>query len=40
LVDNQDQLSNFSKCYFIFKNYMFALDKNSLKTLIKYSLFK
>jgi hypothetical protein len=27
-------------CFFIFKNYYQFLDKNSIKTLIKYSFFK
>ena len=40
MVDNQDKKNNFFKCMFIIKNYMFALDKNSFKTLLKYSFFK
>ncbi|MBF4492879.1 glycosyltransferase family 2 protein [Flavobacterium sp. MR2016-29] len=32
--------SNFSKSLFILKRYPFVVDKNALKTLIKYSFFK
>ncbi|UOK43786.1 MULTISPECIES: glycosyltransferase family 2 protein [Flavobacterium] len=40
LVNNQDDKSNFGKSMFILKKYILVLDKNSFKTLIKYSFFK
>jgi GT2 family glycosyltransferase len=40
MVENQDLKSNISKCFFILKNYMFVLDKNNFKALVKFSFFK
>lgn len=40
MINNQDKNKNIRKCYFILKNYFYCMDKNSFKTLIKYSFFK
>lgn len=40
MVNSQNGKSNLSKCMFIAKKYISVLDKNSVKTLIKYSFFK
>lgn len=40
MVGNSDSKKNKYNCFFIFKNYYLFLDKNSIKTLIKYSFFK
>jgi glycosyltransferase involved in cell wall biosynthesis len=40
MITEKDTKRNFSRSVFIFRNYINALDKNSVKTLIKYSFFK
>ncbi|MBP1224014.1 glycosyltransferase [Flavobacterium sp. 1355] len=40
MINEKDTKRNFSRSAFIIKNYAKALDKNALKTLIKYSFFK
>ena len=40
MARDSDSKKNRYNCFFIFKNYYSFLDKNSIKTLIKYSFFK
>lgn len=40
MVENQTKNKNFSNCLFLLRKNLLDLDKNSLKTLIKYALFK
>ena len=40
MVNGTKQKNKKLFCFFIFRKYFFYLDKNSLKTLIKYSFFK
>lgn len=40
MITEKDTKRNFSRAIFIIRNYINALDKNSVKTLIKYSFFK
>lgn len=40
MAGDSDSKKNRHNCFFIFKNYYSFLDKNSIKTLVKYSFFK
>ena len=40
MINEKETKTNFSKSVFIIKNYTKALDKNAVKTLIKYSFLK